>query len=102
MWRPNTPSRAVIFGLAVGFGLWFWALPLPALIEAAGANPAWLRDGPFGLAWLGADRVFGLTGRSRLGRAVGLGLLFGTLGHLVGSEVRAVGEEGVTKVIYAW
>lgn len=79
MWRPNTPSRAVIFGLAVGFGLWFWALPLPALIEAAGANPAWLHDGPFGLAWLAPDSLFGLTGWSRLGRAVGLSLLFGPL-----------------------
>src|SRR3546814_1693542 len=77
MWRPNTPSRAVIFGLAVGFVLWFWALPLPALIEAAGANPVWLHDGPFGMDWLAPDSLFGMTGWSRLGRAVAFGPLLG-------------------------
>jgi len=83
MWRPNTPARAVLFGMVVGFVLWFWALPLPALMEAAGASPQWLRNGPFGWVWLAPDSLFGLTGWSRLGRAVGLSLLFGPLATLL-------------------
>lgn len=83
MWWPNTPSRAVLFGMAVGFGFWFWALPLPALMEAAGASPPWLHQGPFGWAWLAPDSLFGLTGWSRLGRAVGLSLLFGPLATML-------------------
>ena len=35
----------------------------------AGADPAWLRDGPFGVSWLAPEALFGLTGWSRLGRA---------------------------------
>ncbi len=83
MWRPNTPSRAVIFGMAVGFVFWFWALPLPALMEAMSATPAWLREGPFGWVWLAPDSLFGLTGWSRLGRAVALSLLFGPIATLL-------------------
>lgn len=82
VWRPQTPPRAVLVGLAVGFALWFWTLPLPTLLEAAGAAPAWLREGPLGWAWLAPDGLFGLTGWSRLGRAVGLSLLLGPLATL--------------------
>jgi len=83
MWRPNTPSRAVIFGMVIGFAFWFWALPLPALMEAMGSSPAWLHDGPFGMHWLAPDSLFGLTGWSRLGRAVALSLLFGPIATLL-------------------
>lgn len=82
VWRPQTPPRAVLIGLGVGFAFWFWALPLPTLMAAAERAPAWLHGGPLGLAWLAPDSLFGLTGWSRLGRAVGLSLLFGPLATL--------------------
>jgi signal transduction histidine kinase/Na+/proline symporter/CheY-like chemotaxis protein len=78
VWRPQTPARAVIAGIAVGFAFWCWALLVPVASEARGAT-AWLQHGPRGIAWLAPDALFGLTGWSRLGRAVVASLFMGTL-----------------------
>ncbi|MGO1072736.1 PAS-domain containing protein [Lysobacter sp. CA199] len=79
VWRPQTPPRAAIAGIAAGFAAWAWVLLVPMLFEARGAAPTWLHDGPFGLHWLAPERLFGLTGWSRLGRAVGASLFLGAL-----------------------
>ncbi|MGE3104504.1 MAG: PAS-domain containing protein, partial [Lysobacterales bacterium] len=83
VWRPQTPGRAVLVGLLVGFAVWLYALPLPGVLEALGHAPAWLQSGPFGIAWLAPDHLFGWDGWSRLGRAVGLSLLLGPLATFV-------------------
>jgi PAS domain S-box-containing protein len=79
VWRPQTPPRAVVAGLAAGFAVWCWALLVPLLLQAAALHPDWLDAGPFGLSLLAPDALFGLTGWSRLGRAVGASLVAGTL-----------------------
>lgn len=79
VWRPQTPARAVSIGIVVGFAFWCWALLVPVASEARGVAPEWLRHGPFGIAWLAPDALFGLTGWSRLGRAVVASLFTGTL-----------------------
>nr|WP_246505602.1 PAS-domain containing protein [Coralloluteibacterium stylophorae] len=68
--RPRTPPRAVIAGLVAGFLVWAWILLLPGLVREAGEAPAWLLDGPFGLAWLGPAGFAGMGDWSPLGRAV--------------------------------
>ncbi|MFC5570899.1 PAS-domain containing protein [Lysobacter yangpyeongensis] len=78
VWRPHTPPRAAIAGIVAGFATWAWCLLLPVLASAHGAAPAWIGDGPFGVPWLAPDALFGLTGWSRLGRAVGASLFVGT------------------------
>lgn len=78
VWRPQTPPRAVVAGIAAGFATWCWALLLPLMAQAQGASPAWLAAGFFGIDWLAPDALFGLTGWSRLGRAVGASLCVGT------------------------
>lgn len=78
IWRPQTPPRAVIAGVVAGFAVWVWLLLLPVTMDARGVAPAWLQAGPFGIAGLSPDGFFGLTGWSRLGRAVGVSLFFGT------------------------
>src|SRR5690606_36206299 len=78
-WRPEAPPRAVVAGLAAGFAVWSWALLVPLLLQAAALAPGWLQSGPLGLSLLAPDALFGLTGWSRLGRAVGVSLLAGTL-----------------------
>ena len=82
VWRPQTPPRAVIAGIAAAFLCWCWALLLPITIEAQGVSTSFL-SAPFGLAWLQPDALFGLTGWSRLGRAVGASLFVGTLATLL-------------------
>ena len=79
VWRPQTPARAATLGIAVGFMVWSWVMLPPMLVALTGGDGAWLQHGPMGLAWLSPDGLFGLTGWSRLGRAVGASLFAGTL-----------------------
>ncbi len=76
VWRPQTPPRAVIAGIIAGFACWCWALLLPIAMEAQGASSATI-NAPF--LWLQPDALFGLTGWSRLGRAVGASLFLGSV-----------------------
>ncbi len=78
VWRPQTPARAATAGVLAGFAAWAWVMLVPTLAAAAGAAPAWLEQGPFGQSWLAPEALFGLTGWSRLGRAVGVSLFVGT------------------------
>jgi len=78
VWRPQTPPRAAIAGVLAGFATWAWVLLLPSLLQGNGLAPGWLVEGPFGWRWLAPDALFGLTGWSPLGRAVGASLFVGT------------------------
>lgn len=77
VWRPQTPPRAVLAGIAAAVALWVWVLLVPVLTEALQLPADWLRDGPWAWRWVAPDTFFGLTGWSRLGRAVGLSLFAG-------------------------
>lgn len=79
LWRPQTPPRAAVIGIAMGFAAWAWVLLVPMTLEAHGTTPAWVSSGPGGWHWLAPEGLFGLTGWSRLGRAVGASLFVGTL-----------------------
>ncbi|MFT3762223.1 MAG: PAS-domain containing protein [Pseudoxanthomonas sp.] len=83
VWRPQTPARAAIAGIVTGFATWAWVTLAPMLASLAGRDPAWLHEGPFGQAWLSPAGLFGLTGWSTLGRAVGASLFVGTLATVV-------------------
>ncbi|MBW3551466.1 MAG: PAS domain-containing hybrid sensor histidine kinase/response regulator, partial [Proteobacteria bacterium] len=85
VWRPQTPPRAAVIGVLAGFAAWAWVLLLPMTLAAQGLAPEWLQRGPGGLAWLSPDGLFGLTGWSRLGRAVGTSLFVGTLATVLAS-----------------
>ncbi|TLX21422.1 response regulator [Thermomonas fusca] len=88
VWRPHTPAVAASAGVLAGFAAWLWVMLVPMLVATIGGDPAWLRDGPFGLSWLAPDAVFGLTGWSRLGRAVGVSLFVGTAATLLLAALR--------------
>lgn len=79
IWWPQTSPRAVIAGIVAGFLAWVWLLLLPTAMEVRGSSPDWLVQGPFGLSWLSPEGFVGLTGWSRLGRAVGGCLFVGSL-----------------------
>src|SRR5690606_1050201 len=66
VWRPDTPPRAAIAGVFAGFTAWAWVMLVPMLA----GDRDWLLAGPLGMHWLAPDALFGLTGWSRLGRAV--------------------------------
>ena len=79
VWRPQTPPRAAVAGVVAGFAAWAWVLLLPMTLQVRGLSPTWLVHGPLGWGWLSPEGLFGLTGWSRLGRAVGASLFLGTL-----------------------
>ena len=79
IWRPQTPPRAVLWGLLAGFAGWCWVLLLPSLVEGFGGSAAWLREGPFGIGLLAPETALGLGEWNRTGRALVLSLLLGSL-----------------------
>ena len=85
VWRPQTPARAAVAGVVAGFAAWAWVMLVPML----GAGHAWVQQGPWGQAWLAPESLFGLTGWSRLGRAVGVSLFVGTIATLLAAGLRS-------------
>src|SRR5690606_6634641 len=108
VWRTRTPAAAATWGVAAAFLAWAWVTLSPMWVELSGRGGGWLSAGPWGLAWLAPDGLFGLTGWSRLGRAVGASLFVGTATTLVlsawlsapardvarGSDLRTLREAG--------
>ncbi|WP_202839101.1 PAS domain-containing hybrid sensor histidine kinase/response regulator [Luteimonas saliphila] len=85
VWRPQTPARAAVAGVLAGFAAWAWVMLPPMLAP----GQAWLQAGPWGLSWLAPESLFGLTGWSRLGRAVGVSLFAGTALTLLVAGLRS-------------
>jgi PAS domain S-box-containing protein len=88
VWRPQTPAIAATAGVLAGFAAWLWVMLVPTLAAALGGDLGWLRAGPFGIEALAPDALFGLTGWSRLGRAVGVSLFVGTAMTLLVAALR--------------
>jgi len=88
VWRPQTPANAATVGVLASFVAWSWVMLVPMISATLGTDPAWLHEGPFGLHWLAPEALFGLTGWSRLGRAVGVSLFVGTAATLVLASMR--------------
>jgi PAS domain S-box-containing protein len=88
VWRPQTPARAASVGIVAAFAVWAWVMLVPMWIAATGGDADRLQHGPLGMAWLSPDGLFGLTGWSRLGRAVGASLFAGTLATVLAATVR--------------
>ena len=88
IWRPQTPPRAAIAGVLAGFLTWAWGRLLPSLLGDAQPQPDWLLEGPLGWHWLAPEGLFGLTGWTPLGRAVGASLFVGTLVTLLAMACR--------------
>jgi PAS domain S-box-containing protein len=89
VWRPQTPPRAAVIGVLAGFAVWCWVMLLPMALQVRGIAPEWLVRGPLGWEWLSPDGLFGLTGWSRVGRAVGASLFAGTLATVLAALWRS-------------
>ena len=90
MWRRAT-GRGAIAGVATGLAFWVWTLLLP-ILEAngyAGAVSGLLVDQPFGLSWLGPDRMFGLSGLDPIARGVLISLSANAIAFWAASLTRA-------------
>ncbi len=60
-WR-GASRKGVETGMVLGFMTWIYTLLLPAATRAGWLQPEWLVDGPFGIAWLQPQQLFGMRG----------------------------------------
>jgi sigma-B regulation protein RsbU (phosphoserine phosphatase) len=74
--------RGALWGMLLGFAVWFYTLILPDLVRSGWLSASLLREGPFGLTWLRPEALFGLDGLPMLPHA-----LFWTLFFNVGAFV---------------
>jgi Na+/proline symporter/nitrogen-specific signal transduction histidine kinase len=86
-WR-NANAAGAIAGLAAGAALWAYTLFLPSLGAGVVFSPELLRDGPFGLALLRPQALFGLSGFDPLVHSLFWSLSVNTLLFVLGSLAR--------------
>ena len=60
-WKQGTRAGAVA-GLLAGFGIWIYTLLLPSFAKSDWIGHGFVEQGLFGLSWLKAQALFGLTG----------------------------------------
>ena len=68
-WRGGTRAGAV-GGLVGGFAVWIWTLMLPSVAKSGWIDAGFLTSGPFGIAALAPESLFGLTGLDPLTHAL--------------------------------
>ena len=67
-WKGGTRAGA-LSGLLLGFGLWCYTLMLPSLAKSGWLDDGFLLHGPWGIAWLKPEALFGLQGLDHLTHA---------------------------------
>ncbi|WP_417259076.1 ATP-binding protein [Celeribacter sp.] len=83
-WRGATRVGAIA-GILTGFVIWAYTMFLPSFGAAAGFSDAFLANGPFDLAWLRPQALFGVTGADPVVHAVAWSFAFNTLAFVLGS-----------------
>src|SRR5690606_29606553 len=81
-WR-GASRRGAESALLLGFAVWAYTLLLPALTRSGWLDPGWLDAGPFGIAWLRPQRLFGLSGWDPLTHGTVCSLLANIAGLLL-------------------
>ena len=85
-WRAATRVGAAA-GLGIGFAVWLYALFLPSFGAGVAIPETVMAAGPFGIAWLRPQALFGVEGMDPLLHALMWSLLLNTAAFLVGSLV---------------
>jgi phosphoserine phosphatase RsbU/P len=68
--------RGAVWGLFLGFTVWFYTLVLPTLVRSGWLPVSLLEAGPFGASWLRPEALFGLEGLPTLPHALFWTLFF--------------------------
>jgi len=74
LWRRGH-KKGVVYGLGVGYFLWFYTLLLPSMQGVPAINALFLESGPFGLVWLKPEALFGISFMDPLTHGVVFSLL---------------------------
>ncbi|MBM1219530.1 sodium:solute symporter [Ponticoccus sp. SC2-23] len=85
-WRGATRTGAAL-GLVLGFVIWLWTLFLPSFGEGAVMSTQVMTEGPFGIAFLRPEALFGTMGLDPILHATFWSLFLNTFAFVVGSLV---------------
>jgi len=86
-WRGGTRSGA-LYGLGLGFLVWLYTLLVPAFARSGWLPLGLLQDGPFGIALLKPQALFGLSGLDQITHAM-LWSMLANIGAYVGVSLAA-------------
>jgi signal transduction histidine kinase len=75
LWWKGATRNGALAGLVGGIALWAYTLLLPELAKSGWVPASIVRDGPFGIALLRPQELFGLTGMGPVGNGVFWSLL---------------------------
>jgi len=89
--RGNKPGA--IAGLLLGFAVWFYTLLLPSLVQAGWWGSEILALGPWGIALLRPQALFGLTGLDPWTHSLFWSMFLNVSAYLALSILRGQGEE---------
>ena len=100
-WRRGNKVGALL-GLNAGFIVWLYTLFIPSLIRSGWLQTDLIKAGPWGIAFLKPEQLFGLTGFDTISHAVFWSMFFNIGFYLLGSlcfaqskEEQAIAEEFV-------
>lgn len=71
-------KRGALYGLLAGFGIWFYTLVLPTIVQAGWLPDSLLSEGLFGWAFLRPQALFGLTGLTPIAQSLFWSLFLNT------------------------
>src|SRR5574343_585545 len=86
-WKQGTRAGAVA-GLSAGFAIWLYTLLLPSFAKSGWMASGFVEQGLFGLAWLKAQALFGLSGLDEISHCLWWSLL-ANLGCYVGVSLNS-------------
>ncbi|MBU2519572.1 MAG: histidine kinase [Proteobacteria bacterium] len=91
-WRRGNRAGALM-GLAAGFLVWAYTMLFPIAVKVKWLPDSLLEQGPWGLAFLAPDHLFGVTALDPLSNAVFWSLFFNLGFYLLGSLACQQGEQ---------
>jgi Na+/proline symporter/HPt (histidine-containing phosphotransfer) domain-containing protein/PAS domain-containing protein len=90
---PGATKGGALLGLGAGFATWFYTLLLPTFVKAGWIGEAFLKEGPWGLAWLRPEALFGLAGLPALSHGTFFSIGATILMYITGSMLFPAGKE---------
>lgn len=91
-WRRANKTGALL-GMGAGFLVWFYTLFFPSFVKSGWVAHRLLDEGPWGIAFLNPEHLFGLTGLDPLSHTVFWSMLFNVCCYVLGSLYADASEE---------
>ncbi|HQR70433.1 MAG TPA: sensor histidine kinase [Burkholderiaceae bacterium] len=97
-WRNGTRGGALA-GLVLGFGLWVYTLMLPSIAKSGWWQTDFVSRGPWGIALLKPEQLFGLAGLDGLTHSLFWSLLANVVAYVVVSLARAPSAQETSQAL---